>query len=137
MSPDSKPKNRSARATALWYVGSGGAELRDEDVPSAKEGEVQVRALFGALSRGTERLVYSGRIPASEHQRMRSPHMGGAFPFPVKYGYSVVGLIETGPRELCGRVVFAPPSSNSFDHSRQRGGPAARELDACACCTRC
>src|ERR1700730_8457142 len=106
MSPDSKPKNRSARATALWYVGSGRAELRDEDVASAKEGEVQGRALLGALSRGTERLVYSGRIPASEHQRMRSPHMGGAFPFPVKYGYVVVGRLESVSAQLRDRIVF-------------------------------
>src|SRR3984893_5296928 len=103
---DAKPKNRPAKATALWYVGSGRAELRDEDVAGAKEGEVQVRALFGALSRGTERLVYSRRIPASEHQRMRSPHMGGAFPFPVKYGYVVVGRLESVSAQLRDRIVF-------------------------------
>ena len=106
MTLDAKPKNRSAKATALWYVGSGGVELRDEDVAAAKEGEVQVRALFGALSRGTERLVYSGRIPVSEHQRMRSPHMGGAFPFPVKYGYVVVGRVESVSAQLRDRIVF-------------------------------
>jgi hypothetical protein len=38
---------------------------------------------------------------------MRAPFMGGAFPFPVKYGYSIVGQIENGPSELRGRAVFA------------------------------
>jgi threonine dehydrogenase-like Zn-dependent dehydrogenase len=33
--------------------------------------------------------------------------MAGAFPFPVKYGYSIVGRIENGPSELLGRAVFA------------------------------
>jgi threonine dehydrogenase-like Zn-dependent dehydrogenase len=95
------------RGTALWYVDCGRAELRDEAVAEPKPGEVLVRALFGAISRGTERLVYSGRVPASEYGRMRAPCMGGAFPFPVKYGYSVVGRVEVGPGDLRRRTVIA------------------------------
>jgi threonine dehydrogenase-like Zn-dependent dehydrogenase len=59
------------------------------------------------LSRGTERLVLSGRVPESEYERMRAPFMGGAFPFPVKYGYATVGQAEDGPAELSGKIVFA------------------------------
>jgi threonine dehydrogenase-like Zn-dependent dehydrogenase len=65
-----------------------------------------VRALFGAISRGTESLVFEGRVPESEFRRMRAPHMGGGFPFPVKYGYSVVGVVELGDPGLIGRTVF-------------------------------
>src|SRR5262249_28202872 len=86
--------------------GSGRAELREEAVCDPKQAEVQVRALFGAISRGTERLIYEGHVPRSEYERMRSPHMGGAFPFPVKYGYVVVGRVEMGSPELLGRRVF-------------------------------
>jgi threonine dehydrogenase-like Zn-dependent dehydrogenase len=32
--------------------------------------------------------------------------MAGDFPFPVKYGYAVVGTIETGSTDLIGRNVF-------------------------------
>jgi len=94
-------------AQALWYVAPGKAEIRRERVAAPLAGEVRVRALHGALSRGTERLVFSGRVPASEFERMRAPHMGGSFPFPVKYGYATVGQVETGPPELKERVVFA------------------------------
>jgi threonine dehydrogenase-like Zn-dependent dehydrogenase len=66
-----------------------------------------MRALQGALSRGTERLVLSGCVPPSEFERMRAPLMGGKFPFPVKYGYATVGRVEDGPVELKGRAVFA------------------------------
>ena len=93
-------------AKALWYVDPGRAELREEEAAAPREGEVLIRAMFGALSRGTERLVHSGRVPASEHERMRAPHMGGAFPFPVKYGYAVVGRVEAGPAELVNRLIF-------------------------------
>jgi hypothetical protein len=93
-------------AQALWYVAPGRAEIRRAPLTAPAAGEVRVRALHGALSRGTERLVFSGRVPASEYERMRAPHMGGNFPFPVKYGYATVGRVEHGPAELVDRTVF-------------------------------
>src|ERR1700683_363134 len=69
--------------------------------------QILVRALYSAISRGTERLVLAGRIPETEFERMRAPFMGGAFPFPVKYGYSAVGRVECGPAELRGRIGFS------------------------------
>jgi hypothetical protein len=94
------------RGKALWYVGPGRAELREETVAAPEAEEVRVRALFGAISRGTERLVQAGRVPASEYERMRAPFMGGVFPFPVKYGYATVGRVDEGPAALRQRVVF-------------------------------
>jgi NADPH:quinone reductase-like Zn-dependent oxidoreductase len=98
-------KTRSTIAEALWYAAPGVAELRSEPVTRPAIGDFRVTALFGAISRGTERLVFSGRVPPSEFQRMRAPFMAGDFPFPVKYGYATVGRIEDGPRR--GEVVFA------------------------------
>ena len=94
-------------AKALWYVGPGRAELRDEKVPAPRPGEVRVRTLHSALSRGTESLISAGRVPPSEYERMRAPEMGGEFPFPVKYGYAAVGIVEAGSPELIGNNVFA------------------------------
>jgi NADPH:quinone reductase-like Zn-dependent oxidoreductase len=91
---------------ALWYVSPGRAELRDEPVAAPKPDEVRVRALHGAISRGTECLVHAGRVPASEYERMRAPFMAGTFPFPVKYGYATVGRVEAGPAELDNHIVF-------------------------------
>jgi threonine dehydrogenase-like Zn-dependent dehydrogenase len=97
----------SEQAQALWYVGAATAEIRAEVVPPPKPGEVRVRAVASALSRGTERLVFSGLVPESEYDRMRAPFMGGAFPFPVKYGYAMVGRVENGPADLKNRICFA------------------------------
>ena len=44
--------------------------------------QVRVRALYGAISRGTERLVLEGRVPPSEFQRMRAPLHGGRVSVP-------------------------------------------------------
>jgi hypothetical protein len=93
-------------AEALWYSGPGQAEIRQETLAPPGADEVRVRALFGAISRGTEALVLAGRVPSSEFERMRAPFMAGQFPFPVKYGYATVGRIEGGTETLHGRTVF-------------------------------
>jgi NADPH:quinone reductase-like Zn-dependent oxidoreductase len=95
------------QAKALWYVAPGRAELRDQVAVAPTSGEVRVRALYGAVSRGTERLVCNDRVPSSEFERMRAPFMDGKFPFPVKYGYSTVGRVEEGPPSLRDHLVFA------------------------------
>lgn len=94
-------------AKALWYVGPERAEIRAERLGEPGPTEVLVRALHSAISRGTERLVFAGRVPESEFERMRAPFMDGAFPFPVKYGYAIVGRVEAGPPALFDRTVFA------------------------------
>jgi threonine dehydrogenase-like Zn-dependent dehydrogenase len=38
---------------------------------------------------------------------MRAPLQEGDFPYPVKYGYCAVGVVEAGPPALKGRTVFA------------------------------
>jgi NADPH:quinone reductase-like Zn-dependent oxidoreductase len=93
-------------AGALWYSRPGQAEIRRETLAAPGPDEVRVRALYGAISRGTEALVLAGRVPTSEFERMRAPFMAGHFPFPVKYGYATVGRIEAGAEALLGRTVF-------------------------------
>ena len=93
-------------AQALWYSGCGQAEIREETLAPPGADEVRVQALHGALSRGTEALVFAGRVPESEFERMRAPFMAGHFPFPVKYGYATVGRIEGGTEGLRGCTVF-------------------------------
>jgi hypothetical protein len=105
-----------AASRALWYVGAGRAEIRDERLAPLAPGAVRVRARHGAISRGTESLVAHGRVPASEFERMRAPFMAGTFPFPVKYGYATVGIVEQGPADLLGRTVFTlHPHQTLFD----------------------
>jgi threonine dehydrogenase-like Zn-dependent dehydrogenase len=101
-----EPENIMQRNDALWYVSDGRVELRSAVAPLLREGEVRVRTHYSAISRGTERLIFRGRIPATEHERMRCPHQEGAFPFPVKYGYALVGEITEGPAHRIGQAVF-------------------------------
>ena len=94
------------RARALWTVAPGQAEIRDEALPLPGAGQALVRAVVSGVSRGTERLVLEGRVPPSQWAAMRAPLMAGDFPFPVKYGYASVGVVEDGPGDLRDRRVF-------------------------------
>ena len=96
----------SRRASAFWVTGPHSGELRDEELPPLRSGQVQVRTLYSGISRGTEALIFKGQVPASEYRRMRAPFQEGAFPWPVKYGYSSVGEVEDGPAEMIGRRIF-------------------------------
>ena len=69
-----------------------------------------MRARASGVSRGSERLVFQGRVPPSEYRRMRCPFQAGEFPAPVKYGYASVGVVEAigsdVPAALRGQRVF-------------------------------
>jgi threonine dehydrogenase-like Zn-dependent dehydrogenase len=65
-----------------------------------------VRTVRSGISRGTETLVFRGRVPPDQRARMRAPFQEGDFPGPVKYGYLNVGAVEEGPSDLRGRTVF-------------------------------
>ena len=94
-------------AIAWWTTAPGTGEFRSERLPEALGDAASVRTLWTGVSRGTEALVARGEVPVSERERMRAPFQDGAFPFPVKYGYLAVGLVEDGPPQVRGRTVFA------------------------------
>jgi len=93
-------------ARAFWVAAPGRGEIRDEPLPAPSPDDIVVQAAFGAVSRGTEALVFGGHVPPSEWARMRAPFQAGDFPAPVKYGYCNVGRVEQGPDDLQGRFVF-------------------------------
>lgn len=110
---------------ALWCTGSNTAELRPAELGNG----VLVQTLFSGISRGTERLVFEGRVPQSELSRMKAPHQEGEFSFPVKFGYCAVGRVEDGEHK--GQEVFALyPHQDSFRLSEDALYPLPKNLPA-------
>jgi NADPH:quinone reductase-like Zn-dependent oxidoreductase len=106
----STEKRKPARA--LFYTAPHDSALGNVEISILTEDDKDqayalIKTAFSGISRGTERLVFEGRLPRSEWERMRCPNQAGGFPFPVKYGYACVGVVEEGPRDLLGRDVFA------------------------------
>jgi hypothetical protein len=93
-------------ADAFWIAAPGRGEIRRERLGERQADQVEVEALYSGISRGTETLVFDGRVPSSEWTRMRAPFQAGEFPAPVKYGYASVGRVVSGPDPLRGQTVF-------------------------------
>jgi threonine dehydrogenase-like Zn-dependent dehydrogenase len=107
-------------ARAFWVRAPGEGEIRAVPLPRPGPDDVVVRTLFSGVSRGTETLVFRGRVPPSQYARMRAPFQVGDFPAPVEYGYLNVGVVEHGPPGLRGRTVFC-----LFPHQTRYVVPAA------------
>lgn len=95
-----------AAGRALWFEKAGHAALRTEPLPAPSPGSSLLESCCSAISPGTERLVFSGKVPAPLHDAMRVPYMAGDFGFPVKYGYSLVARVASSDdASLEGRLV--------------------------------
>ena len=100
------PVDARTKALALWYTAPRECNLNAAALPALGPEDCLLTTLWSGVSRGTERLVCEGRVPFSEHERMRAPFQEGSFPFPVKYGYCAVGRVDAGPPDLLGRIAF-------------------------------
>ncbi len=102
------PVSTADSEQAFWVTGPGTGALRPEALAEPGPDAVRVRTQFSAISRGTESLVFHGRVPESQYQAMRAPFQAGEFPWPVKYGYISVGTVEAGgaAHGLDGQRVF-------------------------------
>jgi len=106
----------AAPARAFWVTAPGRGEIRPATLPPLAAGMVRVAAIVSGISRGTESLVFLGKVPDSQYQVMRCPFQDGDFPAPVKYGYASVGRVEAGPASLVGRRVFCLyPHQDRYD----------------------
>ncbi|MEZ4539845.1 MAG: zinc-binding alcohol dehydrogenase [Chloroflexota bacterium] len=99
------------RRQSLYFVAPGVAEIREEDLSLPGEGEARVQTLVSAISSGTEMLIYRGQAPTGMAVDETIAALGGAFRFPIKFGYAAVGrVIAVGPdvsATWMGRTVFA------------------------------
>ena len=86
---------------AFWIAAPGKGEIRSAPARPAGPDDVAVTARASAISRGTEALVFQGRVPASQYDDMRCPFQEGDFPAPVKYGYASVGDADRIGRVFC------------------------------------
>ncbi len=101
---------------AFWLAAPGSGEIRRAVLTPLAEGRVRVAARVSGISRGTESLVFQGKVPVNQYQAMRCPFQDGEFPAPVKYGYASVGVVEAGPDELTDRRVFClHPHQDRYD----------------------
>ncbi len=104
---------------AYWVIEPGRGELRTESVSAEGAPDTcLIRAIHGAVSLGTERLVGLGKVPASCQSDMACQYMAGHFSLPIKYGYHLVGRIEEG--EHSGKHGFVMHPHQGVARVRER-----------------
>lgn len=99
-------------ARSLWFEGPRRVGFRETPVASPGRGEIQVRALYSAISQGTELLVYRGQVAPDLPLDLGLTTMEGSFRFPIKYGYASVGEVH----EVGAGVTALRPGDRVFVH---------------------
>lgn len=89
----------------LWHLDATSTEIQKKNYPEINADMQVVQAMYSLVSTGTERKVAMGLVPESVTETMKVPFMEGSFKFPVKYGYSLVGRVIKGNKELVGKTV--------------------------------
>ncbi|MGA9531931.1 MAG: zinc-binding alcohol dehydrogenase [Anaerolineales bacterium] len=85
------------KAEALWIIEPNKVEIRSEELPPLASDQVLIRTLCSAISPGTERLFYLGKLPARTEVDSQIPSLKGGLRYPLKYGYATVGrVVELG-----------------------------------------
>jgi threonine dehydrogenase-like Zn-dependent dehydrogenase len=88
----------------LWHISDTDSVIRKTQVDD-DSADVIVKSFYSLISAGTERIISKGQVPTEIEQQMNVPFMNGNFPFPVSYGYSLVGKVVKGPEYLANRFV--------------------------------
>lgn len=111
------------KRNALYFTAPQTVELRDEALPDPASGQLQVQALFSAISPGTELLIFRNQAPEDVPLDETIPALAGSgFTYPLKYGYALVGQVTAvgagvDPGWL-GRTVFSfHPHESHFNAS--------------------
>lgn len=120
---------------SLWIKEPGLAEVREETMPQPEPGELLVRTEISGVSAGTERLFFKGRVPEGSDIDSSLPALNGRLQYPIKYGYSSVGVVEeVGPEaddNWLGRRVFAfRPHESHFTCDPREVLELPEDLDA-------
>ncbi|GAA0225052.1 zinc-binding alcohol dehydrogenase [Cryptosporangium japonicum] len=91
---------------ALWFTAPREIEIRPVADPSPGAHDLLVRTVYSGISAGTELLAYRGELnPSTERDETLTALADGGFAYPFQYGYSCVGVVESG--SLAGKTVFA------------------------------
>jgi 2-desacetyl-2-hydroxyethyl bacteriochlorophyllide A dehydrogenase len=107
------------RRRTLYFTQPEQVEVRDEETPPLKTGELLVKTQLSAISSGTEMLAYRGLVPDEMAVDETIASLSGTFHYPYKYGYSSVGeVVEISPgadTAWLGQKVFSfHPHESSY-----------------------
>lgn len=96
----------------LYFTRPFTCTIREENLPDVAGDRLRVKTACSAISAGSEMLIFKGRFPEGMAADATLPsYQGQRLAYPMTYGYSSVGIVETaGPSAdpaWVGQRVFA------------------------------
>ena len=88
----------------LWHISNTDSVIR-KALADDDSADVIVKSVYSLISAGTEKIISKGQLSTEMAVQMTVPFMKGSFPFPVSYGYSLVGEVVKGPENIVNRFV--------------------------------
>ena len=95
------------KTKSYWINKKNKGYFKSGEISSISSTELVVKTLFSGISYGTEKLVYSGKVPKSQKNLMKCPHQEGDFGNDIKYGYINVGRVIDGDKSYLGSNIFS------------------------------
>lgn len=96
---------------SLYYEKPGKVSIREGRISQPEEKEIVIKTIISAISAGTERLLYHGKISEGISLDDSINELNQVFRYPVQYGYQNVGrVIDVGkdvPKNMVGKIVFS------------------------------
>lgn len=92
---------------SLWHT-STNTEIRFNKSLNILSNKTRVKSKYSMISLGTESLVLNKKIPKAVEDYMTVPYMEGDFNLPIKYGYALSGVLDSGEK-----VHLMHPHQNS------------------------
>ncbi len=107
------------KASQLWFTKPQQIDIREQQLPPLKPGQILVKSHCSAISAGTEMLVYRGLLPADIALDATLESLQHQQTYPLQYGYACVGRVEQIGADVAdywqGKRVFAfQPHASHF-----------------------
>ena len=93
---------KKLQTESFWIRKKNDSYIKKHTISLPENNEVLIKTIYSGISYGTEKVVYTGKVPKSQKFLMRCPYQDGEFGANVKYGYMNVGKVIEGSKAYKG-----------------------------------
>ena len=97
---------KKLQTESFWIRKKNDSYIKKHTISLPENNEVLIKTIYSGISYGTEKVVYTGKVPKSQKFLMRCPYQDGEFGANVKYGYMNVGKVIEGSKAYKGKNVY-------------------------------
>ncbi len=93
-------------AESFWIKKRNASFIKKHSLSIPQKNQALIKTIYSGISYGTEKVVYSGRVPKSQRDLMKCPFQEGEFGATIKYGYMNVGKVLEGSKFYKNKYVY-------------------------------